>query len=195
MLTSLIPEDELVTVAVAQTTFAVLTTPKARFRIDFIDKAEAYLKPGMRGNFKSYSEHPLLLSYTSRSAEVYINSRPGDPEGLLAEIRKRIEAIFQGWRDWRCVLSGRKSAGEKQFKQNLLDGSGLLLPGAPIVVAKAVIEACTDYGASTYILGDIGTPLPVASPSLLLLIGEGYVIAKDFRVVELSKEKPRLPGQ
>ncbi len=195
MLTSLIPDGELVTVAVAQTTFAVLTTPKARFRIDFIDKAEAHLKPGMRGNFKSYSEHPLLLSYNSRLEEVYINSRPEDPEGLLAEIRKRIEAIFQGWRDWRYVLSGRKSAGEKQLKQNLLDGSGLLLPGAPPVVAQAVIEACTDYGASTYILGDIGNTLPVASPYFLLLIGEGYVIAKDFRVVELSKEKPQLPGQ
>jgi hypothetical protein len=195
MLTSLIPEDEIVTIAVAQTTFAVLTTPKARFRIDFIDKAEAYLKPGMRGNFKSYSEHPLLLSYNSRLAEVYINSRPEDPEGLLAEIRKRIEAIFQGWRDWRCVLSGRRSAGEKQLKQNLRDGSGLLLPGAPTVVAQAVIEACTDYGASTYVLGDIGNTLPVASPSLLLVVGKGYVIAKEFRVVELSKEKPQLPGQ
>ena len=195
MLDSLIPNDVLVTVAVAQTTFAVLTTPKARFRVDFIDKAEAYLKPGMRGNFSSYSEHPLLLSYNSRLAEVYINSRPEDPDGLLVEICKRIEAIFQGWRDWRCVLSGRKSTGEKQLKQNLLDGSGLLLPGAPIVIAKAVIEACTDYGASTYVLGDIGNTLPVASPSLLLLIGEGYVIAEDFRAVELSTERPQLPGQ
>jgi len=195
MLDSLIPNEAMVTVAVAQTTFAVLSTPLARFRIDFIDKAEAYLKPGMRGSFKSYSEHPLLLNYNSRLAEVYINSRPEDPEGLLAEICKRIESIFQGWRDWRCVLAYQKSAGEKRLKQNLLDGSGLLLPGAPIVVAKAVIEACTDYGASTYVLGDIGNTLPVASPSLLLLIGEGYVIAKDFRIVELSKEKPRLPGQ
>jgi hypothetical protein len=196
MLTSLIPEDELVTVAVAQTTFAVLTTPKARFRIDFIDKAEAYLKPGMRGNFKSYSEHhPLLLNYNSRLVEVYINSRPQDPEGLFAEIRERIESVFQSWRDWRCVLPGRKSAGEKQLKQNLLDGSGLLLPGAPIVVAQSIIEGCTKYGASTYVLGDIGNTLPIASPFYLLLVGEGYVIAKDFRITELSKEKPRLPGQ
>jgi hypothetical protein len=72
MLDSLIPNDAMVTVAVAQTTFAVLTTPKARFRIDFIDKAEAYLKPGMRGHFKSYLEHPLLLNYSSPRAEVYI---------------------------------------------------------------------------------------------------------------------------
>jgi len=192
MLISLIPEDELVTVAVAQTTFVVLTTPKARFRIDFIDKAEAYLKPGMRGNFKSYSEHhPLLLSYNSRSAEVYINSRPQDPEGLFSEIRERTNAVFQGWRDWRCILSG----GEKQLRQNLVDGSGLLMPSAPIVIAQSVIEACTKHNASTYVRGDLKDTSPVTSPFHLLLIGAGYVIAKDFPTVELSKEKPQLPGQ
>lgn len=191
MLTSLIPEDELVTVAVAQTTFAVLTTPKARFRIDFIDKAEAYLKPGMRGNFKSYSEHPLLLNYSSPQAEVYINSRPQSPEELLIEIRQRIEAVFQGWRNWQCVLSG----GEKQLRTNLIDGSGLLLPGVPAVIAQPVIDACTEYGASTYVRGNLGMAPPDKLDFQLLLIGKGYVIAKDFRVVELSKEKPQLPGQ
>jgi len=191
MLTSLIPEDELVTVAVAQTTFAVLTTPKARFRIDFIDKAEAYLKPGMRGNFKSYSEHPLLLNYSSPQAEVYINSRPQNPEGLLIEIRQRIEAVFQGWRNWQCVLSG----GEKQLRTNLIDGSGLLLPGVPAVIAQPVIDACTEYGASTYVRGNLVMAPPDKLDFQLLLIGKGYVIAKDFRVMELSKEKPQLPGQ
>lgn len=191
MLTSLIPEDELVTVAVAQTTFAVLTTPKARFRIDFIDKAEAYLKPGMRGNFKSCSEHPLLLNYSSPQAEVYINSRPQNPEGLFVEIRRRIEAVFQGWRDWQCVLSG----GEKQLRTNLIDGSGLLLPGVPAVIAQPVVAACTEYGASTYVRGSLSMAPPGASAFQLLLIGKGYVIAKDFRVVELSKERPQLPGQ
>jgi hypothetical protein len=195
MLESLIPDDEMVTVAVAQTTFAVLTMPKARFRIDFIDKAEAYLKPGMRGKFRSCSAHPLLLSYNSRLVEVYINSRTQDADGLFAEIRERIEFAFQGWRDWRFVLAGGKRAGENQLLQNLRDGSGLLLPGAPVIVAQAVVEACTKYEASTYVLGDIKNTLPVASPFHLLLVGEGYVIAKDFRIVELSKEKPQLPGQ
>jgi len=191
MFTSLILDNELVTVAVAQTTFAVLTTPKARFRVDFIDKAEAYLKPGMRGNFKSYSEHPLLLNYSSPQAEVYINSRPQNPEGLLIEIRQRIEAVFQGWRNWQGVLSG----GEKQLRTNLIDGSGLLLPGAPAVIAQPVIDACTEYGASTYVRGNLGMAPPDTSAFRLLLIGKGYVIAKDFHITELSKEKPRLPGQ
>jgi len=191
MLASLIPENELVTVAVAQTTFTVLTTSKARFRIDFIDKAEVYLKPGMRGNFKTYSEHALLLNYNSRSAEVYINSRPQDPEGLFAKIRERTNVVFQGWRDWRCILSG----GEKQLRQNLLDGSGLLLPSAPIVIAQSIIEACSEHNASTYVRGGLEDTSPAAPLFHLLLIGKGYVIAKDFRVVELSKEKPQLPGQ
>ena len=196
MLTSLIPEDELVTVAVAQTTFAVLTTPKARFRVDFIDKAEAYLKPGMRGNFKSFLEHPLLLGYNSRSATVYISSRPQDPEGLFDKIKEQIQAGFQGWRDWRCVLFGKGAfGGDYMLRKNLLDGSGMLLDDAPITIAEAVIAVCPEHGASAYCIGGIGDVPPIAPAFHLLLIGRGYVIAKDFRVTELSKEKPLLPGQ
>jgi hypothetical protein len=141
MLTSLIPEDELVTVAVAQTTFIVLTTPKARFRIDFIDKAEAYLKPGMRGNFKSYSEHPLLLSYNSRLATVYISSRPQDPECLLDKIKEQIKAVFQGWRDWHCVLFGKGAfGGDYVLRKNLFDGSGMLLEDDLLRLRKLLLR-------------------------------------------------------
>jgi hypothetical protein len=188
MLTSLIPDDELVTVAVAQTTFAVLTTPKARFRVDFIDKAEAYLKPGMRGNFKSYSEHPLLLSYNSPLVSVYINSRPQDPEKLDSEIRQRIEAQLQGWRDFSTVLY------PQTLKRNLLDGNGILLQAAPLSIAQAVADACAEQGVATWPTPPYGYPQD-KPPFHLLLIGKGYVIARDYRVVELSKEKPRLPGQ
>ena len=196
MLTNSIPDNELVTVAVAQTTFAVLTTPKARFRVDFIDKAEAYLKPGMRGNFKSYSEHPLLLSYNSRSATVYISSRPQDPEGLLDKIKEQIKVGFQGWHDWHRVLFGKGAFGvDYILRKNLLDGSGMLLEDAPVAIAEAVIATCAEHGASAYCIGGIGNVSPIASAFHLLLIGKGYVIAKDFRIVELSKEIPSLPGQ
>jgi hypothetical protein len=188
MLTSLISEDELVTVAVAQTTFAVLTTPKARFRIDFIDKAEAYLKPGMRGNFKSYSEHPLLLSYNSPLVSVYINSKPQDPEKLDSEIQQRIEAQLQGWRNPSLILYTPVS------KQNLLDGNGILLQIAPLPIAQAVIEACAEHNVLTWSTPPFRQPGQTATFQLLL-VGKGYIIAKDFRIVELSKEKPRLPGQ
>jgi len=196
MLTSLISEDELVTVAVSQTTFAVLTTPKARFRIDFIDKAEAYLKPGMRGSFKSYSEHPLLLSYNSRSATVYISSRPQDPEGLLDKIKEQIEVGFQGWRDWHRVLFGKGAfGGDYMLCKNLLDGSGMLLEDVPVTIAEAVIAACAEHGASAYCIGGISNVSPIPPEFQLFLVDKGYVIAKDFRITELSKEKPQLPGQ
>ena len=170
---------------VAQTTFAVLTMPGAQFRVDFLAKAEAHLKPGMRGEFSSCSEHPMLLNYNSRLVEVYITSRSENPQNILVEIQKRIEDSFQGWRDWRCVLSGGKRFGENLLRKNLLDGSGLLLPGAPAIVAKAVIAACTEHEISTYVLGDIENPPQVILPFHLLLIGKGYVIAQDFRFIKL----------
>jgi hypothetical protein len=188
MLDNLIPNEALVTVAVAQTTFAVLTTPKARFRVDFIDKAEAYLKPGMRGHFKSYSEHPLLLSYNSPLVSVYINSKPQDPEKLDGEIQQRIEAQLQGWRNPSLILYTLVS------KQNLLDGNGILLQIAPLPIAQSVIEACVEYNVSIWSTQPFRQP-GQTSTLQLLLIGKGYVIAKGFRVVELSKEKPQLPSQ
>ena len=191
-----ISNNQVVTVMVAQTTFAVLTTPGAHFRVEYVDKAEASLKPGMRSEFSSCSEHPLLLSYNSSLVTVYINSRPQDPEKLFVDIQTRIEALFQGWRDWRCVLNGGKRHGENVLRKNLLDGSGMLLPDAPAVVAKAVIDVCSEHGAATYFHGDIENTLLVNTPLHLLLIGTGYVIARDFRFVKLSRstKTPRQSG-
>ncbi|AMR25975.1 hypothetical protein A0257_01910 [Hymenobacter psoromatis] len=185
MIEAPILNNQLVTVMVAQTTFAVLIMPGQQYRIDYIEKEEAYLKPGMRGEFSHCLEHPLLLGYNSRSATVYINSRPQDPEGLFIEIREQIQASFHGWRDWRYVLFGKREPGEKLLRKNILDGSGMLLETAPVIVAKAIIAACAKYGASAYCIGGIDD-LPSVTPAFhLLLIGKGYVIAKDFRFVKL----------
>ena len=186
-----IPNNQLVTVMVAQTTFAILSMPGQQYRVDYLEKAEACLKPGMLGKFMSCSEHPLLLKFNSRLAEVYINSRPQDPENLLLVIQQRIEEVFQGWRDWRSVLSGGRRFGEDLLRKNLLDGSGLLLPDAPASVAKAVINACHEYGASTYFRGDLDNTSPISLASHLLFIGDGYVIARDFRFTEVLTGKPR----
>jgi hypothetical protein len=86
-----IPNNQLVTVMVAQTTFAVLTMPGKQYRVDYLEKAEAHLKPGMRGKFISYSAHPLLLNYNSRLVEVYINSRPQDPEKFESGLKPRFK--------------------------------------------------------------------------------------------------------
>ena len=186
-----IPNNQVVTVMVAQTTFAVLTMPDKQFRVDYLEKAEACLRPGMRGKFSSCSEHPLLLNYNNRLVTVYINSRPQDPENLLVVIQQRIEGIFQGWRDWRGILNGGKRFGEGLLRKNLLDGSGMLLPGAPASVAKAVIGACSEHGASNYFHGDLENTSPVGPAFHLLLIGDGYVIARDFRFTEVLTKTPR----
>ena len=174
-----IPDNQVVTVMVAQTTFAVLTMPGKQFRVDFLDKTEAFLKPGMRGEFRSVAEHPLLLKYNGLLVTVYISSRPHDPPGLSEEIRQRIQAQLQGWREWSSV-----TLGAKVFQQNLLDGSGMLLQAAPASMAYAVIDACTEYGVSTYV---DPTERPLADKPVfhLLLIGAGYVIARDFRFTQL----------
>ncbi|QKG56141.1 hypothetical protein GKZ68_05480 [Hymenobacter sp. BRD128] len=191
-----IPNNQVVTVQVAQTTFAVLSMPGKQFQIDFIDKAEACLKPGLRGEFSIHKEHPLLLNYNSRSTTVYISSRPQDPEGLLDRIKEQIKAGIQGWRDWHRVIFGKGAfGGDYILRKNLLDGSGMLLEDVPVTIAEAVIVACAEYGASAYCIGGIGDVSPIAPVFHLLLIGKGYVIAKDFCVKELPKEKPPLPSQ
>jgi hypothetical protein len=194
MLESPIPNNQVVTVLVAQTTFAVLTMPGKQYRVDFLDKAEAYFKPGMRGKFSICSEHPLLLNYNSSLVGVYVNSRLPDPENLFSEIQRRIEAAFHGWRDWRRVLNGGKRFGADLLRKNLLDGSGLILADAPASIAKTVLEACRDYGVSTYIEGNPDAK-PVKSLHHLLLIGEGYVIARDFRFTEMLTKAPPQSGQ
>ncbi|MCA8831509.1 hypothetical protein [Hymenobacter pini] len=183
-----IPDDQMVTVMVAQTTFAVLTLPGKSFRVDFLDKAEAYLKPGARGKFSYYSEHPLLLQYNSSMVSVYINSRPTDPKALFETIQARIELLLQGWHAWQPVLSGDVS----QFKRNLLDGSGILLQNAPAEMAKIVIDACAEHNVLTWATDAINRRSP---PSKLLLIGTHFVIARDFRFTEVFTEKAPLPGR
>jgi hypothetical protein len=180
--------NQIVTVMVAQTTFAVLMTPGQQYRIDYLEKAEAYLKPGMRGKFTSSSEHPLLLAYNSPLVSVYINSKPQDPEKLDVEIRERIEAQLQGWRNASLIIYPRA------LRQNLLDGSGILLQATPAPIAQAVTNACTEHNVLTWATPPFGYPQDTQAYHLLL-IGKGYVIAKDFRVTELFKEKPRLLSQ
>jgi hypothetical protein len=183
-----IPDNQMVTVMVAQTTFAVLTMPGKSFRIDYVEKKEARLKPGMRGEFLSNTEHPLLMAYNTSLVSVYVNSRLPEPDDLLADIQQRIEGVFQGWRDWQWFLNG----GAKQLRKNIVDGSGLLMAGAPVPIAQAMIEACEKYGVSTYVHGKMEAQL-VKPLHHLLLIGQGYVIAREFRFTEVFTGKAPLP--
>ena len=178
MLESPIPNNQAVTVMVAQTTFAVLTILGQYYRVDYLEKAEARLRPGMRGELVSYSKHPLLLKYNSSQVSVYINSKPQDPQGLFVEIRERVEAHLQGWRDPSLIIY------PQLLQQNLIDGSGMILQAAPEPIANAVIEACTGQNVLTWAPESFGG-LRGKAPYHLLLIGEGYVIARDFRFTEV----------
>lgn len=188
MLDAPVTENQMVTVMVAQTSFAVLMLFGKSFRVDFMDKAEAYLKPGVRGKFTSYLEHPLLLRYNSPIASVYINSRPEDPTTLFSAIQARIEMLLQGWRNWQSVLAW----DIHQFEENLLDGSGILLQDAPIEVAKVVIDACAERGVLTWSTNVINSCSPTCK---LFLVGDHYVIARGFLFTEVLTKKPLLPSQ
>jgi hypothetical protein len=178
MLESPILNNQVVSVMVAQTTFAVLTILGRYYRVDYLEKAEARLRPSMRGEAASYSEHPLLLKYNSSQVSVYINSKPQNPQGLLLEIRERVEAQLQGWRDPSLIIYPRL------LQQNLIDGSGMILQAAPEPIATAVIKACTEQNVLTWAPESFGG-LRGKSPYHLLLIGDGYVIARNFRFTEV----------
>jgi len=182
MLDDFIATYQTATVVVAQTTYAVVATPAGNFRIDFIDKAEARLKPKKHGALFCDSVHPLLLGYNGGAATVYINSRPKDSQSFFTDIQEQIQTIYQGWRDWRCVLFGRGEHAEHWLRTNLSDGSGMLLQKAPALVVKTVVDICTTHGVSTTVFGD-AAPVPhTADPFYVLLIGSSYVIVKGFRV-------------
>ena len=181
MLTELIAQETIATIKLAQTTFSHLQIDGKLYKLAYKHKAEAFMKPGVQGLISLYQRHPMLLHYNEPKVAIYIASRADDPAGVSQEIEEAIGGVLHGWRDWRIDLFGNnKAAAAHLFQENLRDGYGILLGGAPVSVARAMLAVCDRHSIRTTILGDLDE-VPSEPPIYsLLTIGPCHAIAKGF---------------
>jgi hypothetical protein len=184
MLADFIETYHTATIVSTQTTYLNLAVEKGAFRVDFIDKAEFRLKAGTQGILAIYSQHPLLLDHNEPRTSLYINSRPNNPQLLFEDIEQAVAQVSEGWRDLSFYLFRWNKAGAIVLaKNNIEQGSGILLDFAPASIVRAVVAACEKHGAATKFFGSLEIDLNSSHKDFkVLFIGSCYVIARKFLV-------------
>ncbi|WP_210489411.1 hypothetical protein [Rufibacter aurantiacus] len=174
-------EDKIVEVGVTQTTYVQVKTDNKSYKISFINKKEFELKKGTVGELLFYEDHPLLIDFNEILESTYIGSKAEDAELVADEVKKAIEEVTLGWRPWTTFFVNRNAQyGYQIFMNNLKTGSGKILD-APPTITKKVVEVLHKHSIVTSTLDSRHYEI---KKSKLLLIGNNYVIAEDFKVVE-----------
>ena len=182
MLDSFIDQYREATITRAQTTYLDMVVSTGAFRVQYQDKVEGWVKPGVQGLLVQETDHPLLWDYNDPQETVYLSQPALDPARLVTELQLAVTTVTHGWRLLERYLSLRhKLSAITLLAQNLADGSGLLLQAAPVTVAEVVRATCHQHGAITYTLPPAPSA-PTALPMRVLFIGGCYVIARNFTV-------------
>ena len=185
MLDVFIEQYATATITRTQTTYLDLAVATGTFRVHYRDKAEFLIRNGANGMLAHGTAHPLLWDYNGPWNTLYVSGPAPDPPALVDALQSAVATASHQWRALDRYLFGANRANSLALlKQNLADGSGLLLEGAPVVIAQAVSEICQQNGTATYSLAPLG-PAPVTEPFSVLFIGTCYVIARGFKVQEL----------
>lgn len=187
MLDAFIEQYATATITRAQTTYLDLAVATGTIRVHYRDKADFLVRNGANGALEHGTEHPLLWDYNGPWDTLYVSGPASDPAALVEALQSAVAAASHHWRALDRYLFGRNRANSLALlEKNLADGSGLLLEGAPVVIAQAVSEVCQQYGAATYSLAPLGPgSSPITEPFSVLFIGACYVIARGFEVQEL----------
>jgi len=187
MLDAFIEQYATATITRTQTTFLDLAVTTGTFRVHYRDKAEFLIRNGANGALAHGTEHPLLWDYNGPWNTLYVSGAAPDPPALVDALQRAVAIASHQWRALDRYLFGSNPANSLALlEQNLADGSGLVLEGAPVVIAQAVSQVCQQHGAATYSLAPLGpAPAPVTEPFSVLFIGTCYVIARGFEVQEL----------
>ena len=173
--------SKIVEVGVTQTTYVQLKADTQSYKVSFINKKEFNLNKGTVGELQFYEDHPLLIDFNEILESTYIGSKAEDAELVANEIKKAIEEITLGWRPWTTYFVNRNAQyGYSIFLNNLMTGSGKILD-APPTITKKVVEVLRKHSIDTNTLDSRHYEI---KKSKLLLIGNNYVIAEDFKVVE-----------
>lgn len=128
-----------------------------------------------------YSDHYLLLDYTSYWTELYFRGKTADPNKLLADIYTTHKKAFDNWIDVEKYLS---------LKPDLLSlcssGFGLFAKGPEDIMA--VYEACLiAHGMNPHYSGKYKGPDSHLgdTPLKLLIFGDSYFIAESFEFTRI----------
>ena len=163
----------------SQTTYVILKVNGCELRVNFHNKQEFVLKRKEVGNLDYLVDHPLLKDYNEQSVSIYINSKPKDLAKLNIDIQASIDESMQGWRNWKDYVTSKSSRlSIETFTNNLLSGSGRIFEG-PSSVASKVTEVCEKHNVLTKSFVSI----PKQNQFKLLLIGNNYVIAEEFKII------------
>lgn len=174
-------KGKIVEVGITQTTYVQLKTDTQSYKVSFINKKEFDLKKGTVGELKYYEEHPLLIDFNEILESTYIGSKAEDAELVADEVKNAIEEVTLGWRPWTTYFVNRNAQyGYQIFMNNLKTGNGKILDSPP-TITKKVVEVLSKHSIKTSTVDS--RPYEIKK-SKLLLIGNNYVIAEDFKVVE-----------
>lgn len=184
MLESFIEQHQDATIVRTQTTYLDLAVASGLVRIHHRGKAEFLLKKGARGALAHMTEHPLLWDYNGPRDTVYLSGPALDPPTLVEALRGAVVIASRKWRTLdRYLFGGNPDAALALLEQNLADGSGLLLEGAPLPIAQAAVEVCRQHGTATYNLPPLRPEhIPSVAPYSVLFIGACYIVAQGFTV-------------
>lgn len=173
--------NKIVEIGVTQTTFVQLKADGKFYKVNFLNKKEFNLRKGTTGELQYYEEHPLLIDFNEILESTYVSSKAENVELVANEVKKAIDEVTLGWHPWTSYLVNRNAQyGYQIFMNNLTTGSGKILE-APRTITKKVVEVLNKHSINTSTLDSRPFEL---KKSKVLLIGDNYVIAENFAVVE-----------
>lgn len=153
-----------------QTTYLDLRAWTGRTcRVHFRDKVEFAFRELDYPSVVLVDNHPLLMDYTQPSCVLYIAGERSERSGVVAQIAQAIHDATQGW---RALADYTHHAHADSLVR---DGYGLFMNGPRHIceVVAGVLEAadlrCSILGRATE-----------TSENRVLLLGESYVIAREF---------------
>ncbi|GGG35800.1 hypothetical protein [Hymenobacter glacieicola] len=184
-----------------QTSFLELVTDTEVHRIDFVGKLTWRLQRGTHGPLSFHHDHPMLsalhIPLTTLMARATPDSLPQAP-ALLHAIRQELYTHQDKWYDFYANSWTRcwQHLSHYNIRPDLTRTGGIILNQVPIPIAQAVAAICSRYDVDIYYLPppELASPPPPASPFELLLIGQNYVIAREFIVSTLyGNPSAKLP--
>jgi len=162
----------------AQTTFCMLRDAALgrEQRIDYVEKQEAQLQPHHFEGMSLHRSHPLLEQHEYTWARLYVSSQTERAKEIAAEIRSSILSVYDGFR------SSIDYCNERAGLENILEsGYGLGFRG-PHSGLTVVIEVLKRYNLSFSCLEHSEAK---HEKYQVLIIGQGYIVARDFVFAEI----------